>query len=84
MNIHWQEQSLKRQRGKCLSIEEVTGFQALPGNGLTAILDGHTLYGGIIHLSAVRYPLMEISRRRQRNLPKQVRHHYSLEMKTVY
>lgn len=27
-------------------IEEVTGFQALPGNGLTAILDGHTLYGG--------------------------------------
>ena len=26
--------------------EEVTGVQALPGNGLTAILDGHTLYGG--------------------------------------
>lgn len=27
-------------------IEEVTEFQALPGNGLTAVLDGHTLYGG--------------------------------------
>ena len=27
-------------------IEEVTGFQVLPGNGLTAILDDHTLYGG--------------------------------------
>ena len=27
-------------------IEDVTEFQALPGNGLTAVLDGHTLYGG--------------------------------------
>ena len=75
---------LEKAKEENAGIEEVTGFQALPGNGLTAILDGHTLYGGIIHLSAVRYPLMEISRRRQRNLPKQVRHHYSLEIKTVY
>lgn len=29
-----------------LQIAEVTQFQALPGNGLTAVLDGHTLYGG--------------------------------------
>lgn len=29
-----------------LQIAEVTKFQALPGNGLTAVLDGHTLYGG--------------------------------------
>ena len=29
-----------------LQIAEVTEFQALPGNGLTAVLDGHTLYGG--------------------------------------
>ena len=27
-------------------IKEVREFQALPGNGLTAVLDGHTLYGG--------------------------------------
>ncbi len=25
---------------------EVSGFSALPGNGLTAVLDGHTLHGG--------------------------------------
>ena len=29
-----------------LQIAEVTEFQALPGNGLTAVLDGHTLFGG--------------------------------------
>ena len=29
-----------------LQIAEVTEFQALPGNGLTAVLDGHALYGG--------------------------------------
>ena len=29
-----------------LQIAEVTEFQALPGSGLTAVLDGHTLYGG--------------------------------------
>lgn len=29
-----------------LQIAEVTEFQALTGNGLTAVLDGHTLYGG--------------------------------------
>ena len=29
-----------------LQIAEVTEFQELPGNGLTAVLDGHTLYGG--------------------------------------
>ena len=29
-----------------LQIAEVTEFQALPGNGLTAVLDGHALYSG--------------------------------------
>ena len=29
-----------------LQIADVSKFQALPGNGLTAVLDGHTLYGG--------------------------------------
>ena len=37
---------LEKAKEENASIEEVTGFQALPGNGLTAILDGHTLYGG--------------------------------------
>ena len=73
---------LENAKEENAGIEEVTGFQALPGNGLTAMTIHYM--EGIIHLSAVRYPLMEISRRRQRNLPKQVRHHYSSEMKTVY
>ena len=36
------------QKGKELGLqaEEVTGFTALPGNGLTAVLHGATLYGG--------------------------------------
>ena len=38
---------LEKAKEENAGIEEVTGFQALPGNGLTAILDGHTLYGGI-------------------------------------
>ena len=37
---------LEKTKEENAGIEEVTGFQALPGNGLTAILDGHTLYGG--------------------------------------
>ena len=37
---------LEKAKEENAGIEEVTGFQALPGNGLTAILDGHTLYGG--------------------------------------
>ena len=37
---------LEKAKDENAGIEEVTGFQALPGNGLTAILDGHTLYGG--------------------------------------
>ena len=37
---------LENAKEENAGIEEVTGFQALPGNGLTAILDGHTLYGG--------------------------------------
>ena len=37
---------LEKAQEENAGIEEVTGFQALPGNGLTAILDGHTLYGG--------------------------------------
>lgn len=37
---------LENAKEENADIEEVTGFQALPGNGLTAILDGHTLYGG--------------------------------------
>ena len=37
---------LEKAKEENVGIEEVTGFQALPGNGLTAILDGHTLYGG--------------------------------------
>ena len=37
---------LAKAKEENAGIEEVTGFQALPGNGLTAILDGHTLYGG--------------------------------------
>ena len=37
---------LEKAKAENAGIEEVTGFQALPGNGLTAILDGHTLYGG--------------------------------------
>lgn len=37
---------LEKAKEENTGIEEVTGFQALPGNGLTAILDGHTLYGG--------------------------------------
>ena len=37
---------LEKAKEENADIEEVTGFQALPGNGLTAILDGHTLYGG--------------------------------------
>ncbi len=31
---------------KNLAVEEVTGFQSLPGNGLTAVLDGEELLGG--------------------------------------
>ena len=37
---------LEKAKEENAGIEEVTGFQALSGNGLTAILDGHTLYGG--------------------------------------
>ena len=37
---------LEKAKEENAGIEEVTGFQAIPGNGLTAILDGHTLYGG--------------------------------------
>ena len=37
---------LENAKEENAGIEEVTGFQALPCNGLTAILDGHTLYGG--------------------------------------
>ena len=37
---------LENAKEENADIEEVTGFQALPGNGLTAILDEHTLYGG--------------------------------------
>ena len=37
---------LENAKEENAGIEEVTGFQTLPGNGLTAILDGHTLYGG--------------------------------------
>ena len=37
---------LENAKEENAGIEEVTGFQALPGNGLTARLDGHTLYGG--------------------------------------
>lgn len=37
---------LEKAKEENAGIEEVTGFQALPGNGLTAILDGHILYGG--------------------------------------
>ena len=37
---------LEKAKEENAGIEEVIGFQALPGNGLTAILDGHTLYGG--------------------------------------
>ena len=37
---------LEKAKEENAGIEEVTGFQALPGNGLTAILDDHTLYGG--------------------------------------
>ena len=37
---------LENAKEENAGIEEVTGFQALPGNGLPAILDGHTLYGG--------------------------------------
>ena len=37
---------LENAKEEKAGIEEVTGFQALPGNGLTAILDDHTLYGG--------------------------------------
>ena len=29
-----------------LSVSEVSDFRALPGNGLTAVLNGSTLYGG--------------------------------------
>ena len=37
---------LENAKEENAGIEEVTGFQALPGNGLTAILDEHRLYGG--------------------------------------
>ena len=37
---------LENAKEENAGIEEVTGFQALPGNGLTAIFDDHTLYGG--------------------------------------
>ena len=37
---------LEKAKEENAGIEEVTEFQALPGNGLTAVLDGHTLYGG--------------------------------------
>ena len=37
---------LENAKEENAGIEEVTGFQALSGNGLTAILDDHTLYGG--------------------------------------
>ena len=37
---------LENAKEENAGIEEVTGFLALPGNGLTAILDDHTLYGG--------------------------------------
>ena len=37
---------LQRAREQSLQPGEVTGFQALPGNGLTAVWDGSVLYGG--------------------------------------
>ena len=37
---------LEKAKEENAGIEEVTRFQALPGNGLAAILDDHTLYGG--------------------------------------
>ena len=37
---------LQRAREQSLQPGEVTGFQALPGNGLTAVWDGSMLYGG--------------------------------------
>lgn len=37
---------LENAKEENAGIEEVIGFQALPGNGLTAILGDHTLYGG--------------------------------------
>ena len=37
---------LQRAREQSLQPGEVTGFQALPGNGLTAVWDGSVLHGG--------------------------------------
>ncbi len=37
---------LQEARKRGLALAEVQEFQALPGNGLTAVLDGRTLYGG--------------------------------------
>ena len=37
---------LQRAEAEGLTAEEVTGFQALPGNGLTALWNGGTLSGG--------------------------------------
>ena len=36
----------KKSEESSVSAKEVSDFKALPGNGLTAVLDGQTLYGG--------------------------------------
>ena len=43
MSIRWQKRSCWRQSGKKSEQQEVSDFQALPGNGLTASLHGSRL-----------------------------------------
>ena len=76
VNIHWQEQSLKMQKRKIAGIEEVTGFQALPGNGLTAILDDHTLYGGNYTFISSKVSVDGDIQKKAEKLAEAVRHHY--------
>jgi Cu2+-exporting ATPase len=42
-----------------ISVPEVSGFQALPGSGVTAILDGNILLGGSFHFITEQIPVNE-------------------------
>ena len=48
---------LQRAREQSLQPGEVTGFQALPGNGLTAVWDGSVLYGGSDRFISQQVPI---------------------------
>ena len=67
-----------------MEIPEVTEFQALPGNGLTAVLNGETLTGGSMKFISSRAAVSEKLKNRLKNWQKKARHRFSLQKMTNY